>query len=620
MKPLHESNPRARIAVLPERVRNQIAAGEVIERPASVVKELVENALDAGAKSIRVELEEGGARLIRVTDDGGGMPRADLELAFVAHATSKLFDVHDLEHIASLGFRGEALASMGAIARCAITSREPHATTGWRIECAGAVTSEPREAGAPVGTSVEVRDLFYNVPARRRFLKTTATELGRALDVIQRLALAHVGVAFTATHDGRRLFDVEAGMDLRARIRRTFGADLADALVEVDARDGGSSDSGGDVRLTGYVAPPRFARGDTTRQMWFLNGRMVKDKVLLRALRDGYRGFLFDTRQPVAFLSLSMDPAAVDVNVHPAKFDVRFRDERRLFGFLVNSIRAAVRTTDMATPGARMIDDVVRREARELPFHAPLVGFAGGSAPSFTSTQGGARAPITVHEVPGRDDSSAHSPAIDAAHAGATMRAMPASALGGVGGPLLQVARTYIVRPLEGGFEIVDQHALHERIQFEEIRAQMARGAVETQRILVPELVELSRAEMASLSDHFEALSRIGIDLSAFGETTVAVNGLPARLARPRPAAIVRDALAVIENARELTAERLLEDVLHRAACRSSVMAGDALTDEEMRTLIERGRHLESDQTCVHGRPTRVRFTAADLERAFERR
>ena len=632
---------RARIALLSERVKNQIAAGEVIERPSSVVKELLENALDAGARSIRIDLEEGGVRLVRIVDDGCGMSRGDLELAFVSHATSKLFDVGDLEHIASLGFRGEALASMGAIARCTILSRETGTEIGWKIECDGGHLADTREAGGPVGTTIEVRDLFFNVPARRRFLKQTATELGRILDIVQRLALAHEGVGFSATHDGRRLYDVDASMDLRARIRRTFGAELEAALQPVEARDG-------DVSLRGFVAPPRFARGDTARQMWFVNGRAMKDKVLLRALKDSYRGFLFDNRQPVAFLMLSMDPARVDVNVHPAKSEVRFRDERRLFGFLVNAIRDAVRKTDMATPGARLVETAQRREDREnqLPFTNAGFGERARREPYAVFDIPAMRADLVVHPdaIPRGDAqlsrevavalrgdaplsgespsaaAEASAPADSAAFSVPAASSVHAASRGPAHGPFLQVGRTYILRPLDDGFEIVDQHALHERIQFEALSAELARGAIEMQRFLVPELIDLSRAEVESLSAHFETLAKIGIDLSAFGETTIAVNGMPARLARPRPVAIVRDALAIIENAREIEAGRLLEDVLHSAACRSSVMAGDTLAEDEIRALFERGSHLLSDQTCVHGRPTRVRFTLSDLEKAFNRR
>jgi DNA mismatch repair protein MutL len=583
----------ARIALLPERVRDQIAAGEVIERPASAVKELVENALDAGASRIGIDLEEGGAKLVRVTDDGCGMAREDVELAFVAHATSKLFDVADLQHIASLGFRGEALASMGAVARCSIYSREPGRAIGWRIEDQGGAIGSSVEAGGPGGTIVEVRDLFYNVPARRRFLRRPAAELSRCLDAIQRIALSRDGAGFVATHDGKRLYDVEAAMDLRGRVRRTFGAELSESLVEVEAR-------AGDLSLSGFVAPPRLARADASRQMWFLNGRPIRDKVLLRALKEGYRGFLFESRQPVAFLRLSMDPARVDVNVHPTKAEVRFRDERMMFGFLVEALRRAVARTDMATPGARLVSRAVARES------GPTIPFEG------THFAGPTREPAYVREVPGRPykPSSSVSPA-----AGAT--ASPA-------GPLIQIARTYIVREVEGGFEIVDQHALHERVTFEALLADLKSSRVEVQRLLVPEIVEASPSEVELLAENAEALARIGIEVSTFGPATVAVNGLPARLQRPRPEAIVRDTIAVLEEARsgqrDPGVEEVLEEVLHRAACRSSVMAGDVLSGEEMRSLLERGARLASDQTCVHGRPTRVRFTLGDLERAFHRR
>lgn len=592
---------RARIAVLSDRVRNQIAAGEVIERPASVVKELCENALDAGARHLHVELEEGGTRLIRVTDDGGGMPREDLELAFIAHATSKLFEVADLDHIASLGFRGEALASIGAVARCRIVTRQADAPIGWRIDDEGGTIGPAIEAGAPHGTSVEVRDLFFNVPARRRFLKRTATELAHVLDVLQRLALAHEGVGVTAMHDGRRLYDVEAAMDLRARIRRTFGADLADSLAPVDARDG-------DLSLSGYVAPPRLARADTSRQMWFLNGRALKDRVLIRALKEACRGIVFENRQAVAFLRLAMDPSKVDVNVHPTKAEVRFRDDKRLFGFLVHHLREAITRTDMATPGERLIAIADRREAAlrqmDARFEAPY--------PDVSRPR---REPLAVFEVASpvlRERSvvesvSSPSNATPLAHSPAP-------------GAFLQVARTYIVRGLPDGFEVIDQHALHERVTYEGLLADLERGAVETQRWLVPELVELSRDEVQRLTAHLPALGRIGLDLAVFGDTTIAVHGLPARLARPKPELIVRDVLATMTDARAPESREVLEAVLQRAACRSSVMAGDELSTDEIRTLLERGEKLLSDQTCVHGRPTRVRFALSDLEKAFHRR
>jgi DNA mismatch repair protein MutL len=603
---------RRRIALLPDQVRNQIAAGEVIERPASVVKELVENAIDAGARRIEIDLEEGGTRLVRVRDDGGGMSREDLELAFVAHATSKLHEAGDLEHIGSLGFRGEALASMGSVARCRILTRAAEDPIGWSIDDEGGRIGAARESGGARGTIVEVRDLFFNMPARRRFLKRASTELARCLDVIQRLALAHAGVGFVATHDGSRLFDVEDAMDLRARIRRTFGAELAASLMSVDASHDG-------VALAGYVAPPRLSRADTSRQMWFLNGRPLRDKVLARALKESFRGFLLDGRQPVAFLSLAMDPARVDVNVHPAKAEVRFRDEHALFGLIVRALRETLRGGDLATPGSRLLERAQARElevieSRATPSIAHL--FQAPAAPSVD------RERDMVLESPRSSYSdAARTPAASASNARENAISQPRA---DERAPSLQIARTYIVRELAssdgGGFEIIDQHALHERVTFEGLLADLRAGRLEVQRFLVPEIVECSRAEVALVSSRADALQRIGVDLAPFGDAALAVHGLPARLARPDAAAIVREVIAVLDGARDPKLEEVLEEVLHRAACRSSVMAGDPLTRDEIDALVERGTRLESDQTCVHGRPTRVRFTLADLERAFQRR
>lgn len=616
--PMPTPSATARIAVLPEVVRNQIAAGEVIERPASVVKELLENALDAGATRIQIDLEEGGVKLVRITDDGTGMGAEDVALAFVSHATSKLCVPEDLEHIASLGFRGEALASMGSIARCSLYSRLPELELGWRIENEGGRLSDVREAGGPKGTILEVRDIFFNTPARRRFLKRTSTELARCLDIVQRTALAHSGVGFVATHDGRRLFEVEPDMDFRARIRRTFGAELSEALVEVDAVDG-------DTRVFGFVAPPRFSRRDTARQMWFLNGRSLRDKVLSRVLREGYRGFLVEGRQPVVFLQLALDPAKVDVNVHPSKSEVRFRDQRRLFGFLVNALRESVRKTDMATPGESMLHSMWRREGGE--------DVRQGVLPNPGPLPAGEAEAVVVREVPGQPfEIPRPAPPSSGAHAagrtdGVAPGARPADAREAweardeLRGPFLQVARTYLVRALPDGFEIIDQHALHERMTFELLRRDVRAGQVETQRYLVPELVEVSKADALLLSGHFEALGRIGIDLAVLGATTIAVSGLPARLKNPDAEGVVRDLIEILaRTGHPPDAEDVIEEVLHSAACRSSIMAGDELTEDEIRTLLERARELETDQTCPHARPTRVRFSLADLEKAFHRR
>jgi DNA mismatch repair protein MutL len=569
-----------RIAELPLAVRNKIAAGEVIERPASVVKELVENALDAGATEIKVELEEGGAQLVRVVDDGSGMGPEDLALAFMPHATSKLRDVSDLEHIASLGFRGEALASIGSVSRARILSRPAGAATGYEVANDGGRVRGPVEAGARQGTTVEVRDLFFNTPARRRFLKRPATELGRTVDLLQRLALSHAGVGFVVVHDGRRVFDMERDMDLQARVRRAFGADVADGLLPVLAADGST-------RLTGFVAPPRLARRDTTRQMWFLNGRALRDKVLARALKEAYRGVLMEGRQPVAFLHLAMDPAAVDVNVHPTKSEVRFRDERRLMGFLIAQLRDVVRSADLATPGERMLGRLAQRGEWSAP---PLRG-----EPALSTGD------LRVFEVPGRE----------------TAWRAPAPPPGDV----VRVADTYLLRATADGFEILDQHALHERVTFERLQAELAAGGVLVQRLLVPELVELAREEVALIVEQRALLARTGLIVDAFGATTVAVHGMPAGIRRADGEELVHAVLAALHAGDgPPEAATLLADTLASRACRASVMAGDVLSPSEIEALLARAAAIAHDQTCPHGRPTRVRFTLADLEKAFGRR
>jgi len=629
----------SRIAVLSEVVRNQIAAGEVIERPASVVRELLDNAIDAGATRIRIELEEGGTRLVRITDDGIGMGPADLELAFEAHATSKLKTPDDLDHIASLGFRGEALASMASVARCRIRSRPAGADVGAEIVEEGGQRGRVAPCGTPEGTVVEVRDLFFNTPARRRFLKREQTELSRCVEVIQRAALAHPadeagrgGVGFVVEHRtgerGKRVFDVEPGMDLLARIRRVFGGELADALQPVEG-------ARGTTRLQGFVAPPRFGRRDSRRQMWFLNGRPLRDKILTRVLKQAYHGVLEGHRQPVAFLHLALDPEEVDVNVHPAKSEVRLRDERGLFGFLVATLRDAVMKTDMATPGETMLERLRRREG---PYRQretlPDPGPRAGGAPAWTPTpptgsqaSGAGWIPRAEAGVPVAP-SDADAPSFEVREVGgegggaapAPAHRDPWGEVDDLRGPYLQVDRTYIVRALPDGFEIVDQHALHERLTFEELRREVDAGRVEVQRFLSPELVDLSQADVSLVAEHQDALARIGVQVEPFGDKTVAVHGVPARIRRPDVEAIVRDVVDVIaRTGKAPDAEDVLEEVLHRTSCRSSIMAGDALDQSSIRALLERARDSGADQTCPHARPTRVKFTLADLEKAFHR-
>ncbi|MDF1798593.1 MAG: DNA mismatch repair endonuclease MutL [Planctomycetota bacterium] len=643
------------IRSLPQTVVNQIAAGEVIERPASVVKELVENAIDAGATRIKIDLEEGGVRLVRVVDDGCGMGTGDLELVFAPHATSKLHTPDDLDHIASLGFRGEAMASIGSIARCRVVSRQGDDGLAHTVEDTGGEIGDVVEAGGALGTTVEVRDLFFNTPARRRFLKRTSTELSRCLDVIQRIALAHEGIGFVVTHDSRRLFDVEPSMDLLARIRRTFGAELADSLVPVEF-DEHPDRPGFGLRLTGFVAPPRFSRRDTSRLMWFLNGRFLRDKLLHRVVKEGYRGFLVENRQPVAFLRLAMDPALVDVNVHPTKAEVRFREGRRMFGMLVRALRDAVAQTDIATPGASLVDSMLKRELGPgrselqpgqtwLPAGGsdhgvirpagsgwlgsepsrPGTGGATGSTDSGSAGWSPAGTGGDREGFRGAQGTSSYPSEVDGQATAATPSAEGDieawATTDELRGPYLQVDKTYLLREVPGGFEVIDQHALHERLTYELLLRDLRAGSIEVQGLLVPELVELAKSEVELIGEHCEAIKTLGVDLAVFGPATIAVHGLPARIKRPNVEGMVTDLVHTIEaEGKPPNAEDVVEEVLHRMACRSSIMAGDSLTQEEIHALLSRARELGCDQTCPHARPTRVRFNLADLERAFHRR
>jgi len=583
-------NPRAdmpNIQRLPDQLVNQIAAGEVIERPAAALRELVENALDAGAR-IHLDLEEGGVALIRIVDDGCGIPPAEIPLAFASHATSKLSDVADLDHIATLGFRGEALASIASVARCRMFSRVRGTPLGASVEIEGGRLGEIRESGGPEGTRIEVRDLFFNTPARRRFLKATATELGRCLDIVQRLALAQPGVGFVVTHDGRRAFEVEPAMDLRARVRRTFGAELADALAPVEARDG-------DTVLSGFVAPPRFARNDTTRQMWFLNGRPLRDKILARVLKDAYRGFIVDGRQSVAFLSLSMDPAKVDVNVHPAKAEVRFRDGGLVRGLIVSAIRDALGRKRAPDTGLSRQTVSSFRPVMPRPFNhrgfdeeEKQAALAMNMPPAMAPAAAAPEAPLVDHPL---------------------------------GQARAQIHDNYIVAQTKDGFVLVDQHAAHERLTHEALTAQLREGSVRAQPLLVPAVVDMPQADAARLLGAAEALARLGLEIESFGAGAVLVRSLPALLGAADPAPLLRDmAEELAEDAESTALDRKLDAAIARLACHGSIRAGRRLNAAEMDALLRQMEATPRAATCSHGRPTVLKLDAAALERMFGRR
>jgi DNA mismatch repair protein MutL len=574
---------------LPAAVVNKIAAGEVVERPASVVKELVENALDAGAQRVRVEIAAGGAESIVVVDDGEGFLPEDLPLAFASHATSKLADVHDLEHIASLGFRGEALASIGAVARCRIQSRRRGAAEGWEVRCEGGVETAPQPCGCPEGTRVEARELFWNVPARRRFLKSPQAERARIQELLAVLSLARLDVDFTLVAEGREALRLPHGDDLARRFGRCFGEELGRALLPVERAFPGLS-------VRGLVAEPDLARRDGRLELMYVNGRHAQERSALFAVRQAFRDYLLGGRFPVYALQLTLPPGDVDVNVHPRKAEVRFVEARKVAGCLHESVRGALqaRSSRSAAAGGVVIADALPRARSGLPALPEASLF--GERPA---------APAAVV----REHAAVPPP-----------RAAAPNPFQRVSGRYLQVLDLYLLLEGPDGLLVVDQHALHERVVYEQLRAQYAAGAVAVQRLLAPAVVEVAPTELAWLLAAREALAREGLQLDAFGPTAVAVHAVPAVLTRLDPVRLVR-ALAVAEDAsdagqlRDVIAERF-----HSMACRSAVMSGDRLSDDEIQALLVAAAKLEHPHNCPHGRPTVLTFTGTELERYFRRR
>jgi len=563
----------SRIRVLDPHVVNQIAAGEVVERPASVVKELVENSLDAGATRVEVFAEKGGTSLVRVVDDGCGLSRDDLAAAFRPHATSKLAQVEDLESIATLGFRGEALASIGAVSHASILSRTPGADAGFLALDRGGALEPPRAAGAAPGTEVVVRNLFFNTPARARFLRGMRTELGHVQDLIVRFALAFPEVAFRLVHDGAELLRTGPGETRLDRIARLFGRELAARLLPVRAEGAAGA-------VDGFLSHPEVHRSHAGDLHFFVNGRFVRDRILHRIVRDAYRDAIPAGRYPVVFLFFRMDPARIDVNVHPTKSEIRWRDPAFLHSSVAPALREALRRTDLAGQAEPPRDARVRAAVEEFLAKAP--GVAASPPPSYA--------------FPG---------------AGAAPRAAP---------PFLQLHDSYLVCEVDGGVAIVDQHALHERVNYDRLLARLNGGGVGGQRLLVPESVDLSAADRALLAEERELLRRCGYEWSEFGPGTIALESVPALLPRAHAVAVLHDLLALLRTrAARVEARTLFHDVADTMACKASVRFGDRLSREEIASLLLESGALERAFVCPHGRPTVWRIPLAELERRFRR-
>ena len=627
----------ARIHKLPVSVVNRIAAGEVVERPASAVKELLENALDAAPSRVDVALEQGGIALVRVVDDGGGIEADDLPLAVTAHATSKLRVAEDLERIETLGFRGEALASIGEVSRLVIRSRTPHGI-GASLTVDGGRVGEVMPEGCGLGTTVEVHQLFGNVPARRAFLRAPQTEWSHSSEAFVRTALAHQDVAMSLSHNGRRVHDLPAVTAWRDRIGGLFGGALGERLIEVAAEDG-------EIGLRGLVGRPEDDMAGTRLQHLFVAGRPFRDRSILHAVQEGYRGLLLSGRQPIVFLSFDMPADMVDVNVHPAKMEVRFREPARLYRLVLSALRTAFLQMDMGT----------RLKAPEPSW--PSTGVADDGATRATSRAagdggawGGPRPPaVSADGYPpwfGQPQKQTHAMFASPAHPAAVSPvaspplweraeqtelgfpagkgpAAAASALGDGQGSRersVQMHDRYIVVECADGIEVIDQHALHERVLYERLKASVADGHLEVQQLLIPEKVDLGAADLELVTEHAEALERAGMRVEPFGGSTVIVTSKPV-LAGTAPAAeIVREVLDRLSAvAAGGDAALLVDEVLHGLACRAAIKAGDPLSRDEVDALVRDRRMVRESHHCPHGRPTSLVLSRQELDRQFRR-
>ncbi len=617
-----------RIHRLPPETVNRIAAGEVVERPASAIKELVENALDAGARQIEVQVEGGGLSRILVADDGFGLSPEDLLLAVERHATSKLLPDdagdYDLLRIATLGFRGEALPSIGSVARLSITSRARGAADAFALRVDGGAMGQvsPAAFPGPHGARVEVRDLFYATPARLKFMKSERAEAMAVAEEIKRQAMAHESVSFSLEIDGRRVLRLPAepagDMGRLARLSAIMGREFSDNALLIDhVREG--------VRLSGYAGLPTLNRGNGAHQYLFVNGRPVRDRLLQGALRGAYADFLARDRHPLTALFLELDPALVDVNVHPAKAEVRFRDPALVRGLMVGGLRHA-----LAGAGHRASTTVAADAVQGLrPGMAPAYR-PGPAAQGFSSWTGGGWGQALAQAIPGLGETSArHEPVYDAAGHGASGFAegdfAPAPAPDLVDYPLgaarAQVHETYIVAQTRDGVVIVDQHAAHERLVYERMKAEMAAGAVARQVLLIPEVVELDPAEAERVVARADELAALGLVIEPFGPGAVLVRETPALLGAADAAGLVRDvADDLADTDQALALRERLAEVCSTMACHGSVRAGRRLTGAEMNALLRQMEATPHSGQCNHGRPTYVELKLADIERLFGRR
>lgn len=579
------------IKILPENLVNQIAAGEVIERPASVVKELVENSLDAGASRVIVDVRDGGKTFVKVTDNGGGMSRADLEMALQSHATSKIFTEADLWKIGTMGFRGEALASIASVSKMVLKSKPAGEVGGAMIECNGGDMVSASDVGMSDGTVVEVYDLFFNTPARQKYLKKDSTELGQITSVMNWVALANPTVALKMIHNGKVVFDLPGVTDMISRIRDVFGAATADAMVPVFY--GGSS-----FQIEGFVGKPALSRSTTKHQYFFVNGRYVQHFLLANCIKSAFHSMLMENKKPVFIINITIDPSLIDVNVHPRKLEVRFEDQQRMIRTMYSCVKAALEKVNLAPLG---VTESKRYMSDNFPKSEPSPGGSVQDAISFTKD--------FLAERDARQIEQTSLPtSVDGEDSEEVMKAIS------------QVAESYIVAQDSSGLVLIDQHAAHERVRYEQLMDQYENEKKAIQPLLVPLQIEFSGDEVSVIEENREIFEELGFDIEPFGGKTFVVNGVPAFLSGEDAESVIKGVLDDILNESKPSRVQGFEEIINYMACRSAIKFGQRLSLSEMQVLIDDMGKLKRPYTCPHGRPTMISLTLSELEKMFGRK
>ncbi len=614
------------IHLLSPLLANQIAAGEVVERPASVVKELLENSLDAGAKRIDIEVEQGGIKLLRIRDDGCGISEEDLSLALARHATSKINNLEDLEHVCSLGFRGEALASISSVSRLTLTSRTKNNDQAWQVSTEGQqMDCKIQPAAHPNGTTLEVRDLFFNTPARRKFLKTEKTEFDHIQEVIRRLSLAHFDVAFHLTHNGKNIFTLHPALDEVARARRVAivcGSEFINQSTPISIEKESLS-------LYGWVGLPTFSRSQADLQYFYVNGRMVRDKLVAHAIRQAYRDVLYNGRHPTFVLFLQLDPALVDVNVHPTKHEVRFREARLIHDFLYSSLHRALAEV---RPHDHLIHTISNTPEKQ--------NITGKQAGEFLGqTEIGLRSPSTQPAQPFnqktyfdkspakglpplndiKTDYKAFYTPLSKTEAIQT-HSLDTPDIPTLGYALAQLKGIYILAENQHGLVLVDMHAAHERITYERLKLAMETEGLRSQPLLVPETLTISQREADCAETHQQWFNRLGFELQRLGPETIAIRQIPVLLKQAKANQLVKDVLAdLLEYGTSDRIQAHINELLATMACHGSIRANRQLAIPEMNALLRDMEHTERSGQCNHGRPTWVQLALDDLDKLFLR-